>query len=68
VFDTSHPLPEHRRRVVFAALVAAEDRGAPVRMARALTATRFGVSREQMRCIEREGLDHHWPPHPPARC
>jgi hypothetical protein len=60
------PLPEDRRRVVFAALVEAEDRGAPVRMARACVAVRFGISAEQMRCIEREGLDRHWPPLPPA--
>jgi len=60
------PIPEDRRRVIFAALVEAEDRGAPVRMARDLMAIRFGVSRDQVRCIEREGLDRHWPPLPPA--
>jgi hypothetical protein len=59
-------LPEDRRRVVFAALVEAEDNGAPVRMARECVAFRFGISPEQMRCIEREGLDQHWPPLPPA--
>jgi hypothetical protein len=66
VFDSPYQLPEDRRRVLFAALIEAEDRGATFQMARTLLAIRFGVSRDQVRCIEREGLDQHWPPLPTA--
>jgi hypothetical protein len=66
VFHSPYQLPEDRRRVLFRELVEAEDRGANFQMARALLAIRFGVSRDQVRCIEREGLDNHWPPLPPA--
>jgi hypothetical protein len=66
MFASPHVLPEDRRRVEFAALVEAEDKGTPVRMARECVAFRFGISPEQMRSIEREGLDQHWPPLWPA--
>lgn len=55
-------LPDDRRREIFAALVLAQDEGAPVRASRALIAGRFGLNEEQVRLIEREGLDQRWPP------
>jgi hypothetical protein len=55
-------LPDDRRREIFAALVLAQDEGAPVHASRALVAGRFDVSEDQVRAIEREGLDRRWPP------
>jgi hypothetical protein len=54
--------PIERRMEIFAALVRAQDEGAPVRTSRALIAGRFGVTEEEVRLIEREGLDEEWPP------
>jgi hypothetical protein len=56
------PLPDDRRRVIFADLVAAQDEGLAVTASRDLVAARYGVSPEQVREIEREGLDAGWPP------
>lgn len=55
-------LSDDRRMEIFAALVAAQDEGEPVSNSRALVADRFEVSDEQVRVIEREGLDNGWPP------
>jgi hypothetical protein len=53
---------DDQRRVIFAALVAAQDGGMAVRASRALVATRYGVSPRQVEAIEAEGLDRGWPP------
>ncbi len=53
---------EGLRREVFLALVEAQDRGAPVAESREQTAARFGLTAEQVRLIEREGMDNGWPP------
>jgi len=55
-------LSDDRRREIFAALVAAQDEGEPVSHSRTLVANRFEVSDEEVRVIEREGLDNSWPP------
>ena len=55
-------MPEDRRREIFAALVAAQDEGTPVARSRADVASRFGVTREAVADIEREGMDNEWPP------
>ncbi len=55
-------LPESRRKEIFLALVDAQDRAMSVAQSRALIAERFGVSEEQIRQIEHEGLDQQWPP------
>jgi hypothetical protein len=47
---------------VFAALVAAQDQGASVRVSRHLMARRFEIPVEEVERIEREGLDQQWPP------
>jgi hypothetical protein len=60
--DLSDQLPEATRRVIFAALVEAEDGGMSVPLARAAIAARFGVTAAQVTRIEREGLDNEWPP------
>lgn len=51
-----------RRRAIFRALVEAQDSGAPVGVSRAEAARRFEVTEDQVREIEREGLEHEWPP------
>jgi len=55
-------LPEERRREIFLALVEAQDHEMTVPESRQAVASRFGVSEEQVRKIEREGLDNNWPP------
>ena len=60
--EASAALTEDRKREVFAALVAAQDRGAGVAQSRKDMAERFGITREQVADVEREGMDHEWPP------
>ena len=56
-------LSEERRRAIFQALVEAQDlHEYTVPQSRQLIAQRFGVSEAQVRQIEREGMDHEWPP------
>ena len=55
-------LPEENRREIFLALVDAQDHGQGVAASRQLIAERFGLRDDQVRKIEREGLDHQWPP------
>lgn len=56
------PMPEARRREIFAALVDAQDSGLSVPASRQAVADRFGVELDLVRAIEEEGLDHQWPP------
>lgn len=58
----STPLPEDRRREIFLALVETQDGGTPVAESHVAVAHRFDVSEQQVRVIEREGLDGNWPP------
>jgi hypothetical protein len=55
-------LPEQTRKELFHTLVQAQDQGAAVADSRRMVAGRFGVSESQVRRIEREGLNAHWPP------
>ena len=55
-------LPEERRREIFLALVEAQDKDLGVPQSREAVARRFGLSVEDVRQIEREGLDASWPP------
>jgi hypothetical protein len=59
---TDKILSPERRQDVFAALVAAQDSGLPVPQSRKLISERFGIGEGEVRLIEREGLDNHWPP------
>ncbi len=47
---------------VFLALVEAQDGEMTVPQSRKTTAERFGLTEQQIRRIEREGLDENWPP------
>ncbi len=53
---------ESQRKEIFLALVDAQDREIAVEQSRREVAELFGVSENQVRTIEREGLDKHWPP------
>jgi hypothetical protein len=55
-------LPEERRREVFLALVEAQDQDLGVPQSREAVARRFDLSVEEVRQIEREGLEATWPP------
>jgi hypothetical protein len=56
------PLSLDERKEVFRALVVAQDAGMAVAQSRKAVAERFGLREEQVRRIEREGLDGGWPP------
>lgn len=60
--DEAEVLPIERRRELFAALVAAQDRGLSVGDSRELVARRFGVDVAAVQAVEDEGLDRRWPP------
>jgi hypothetical protein len=55
------PLSEEQRKEVFLALVDAQDHDMDVIQSRQHVAARYAVSQEQVRHIEREGLDNGWP-------
>lgn len=56
-------LSEERRKEIFQALVDTQDTGKwSVPQSRKVVAERFGVSENEIRRIELEGLDHQWPP------
>jgi hypothetical protein len=56
------PLSEERRKEIFLALVDAQDHEMDVPQSRRTMAQRFGVGENQVRQIEREGMDNQWPP------
>jgi hypothetical protein len=58
----TNTLPEDRRQLIFADLVAAQDAGAAVPDSRAIVAAKYGITIEVVRQVEREGLDKEWPP------
>jgi hypothetical protein len=60
--EADTPLPQERRRDIFRALVEAQDGELTVAQSRQAVAERYGLSQEQLRRVEREGLDGHWPP------
>jgi hypothetical protein len=60
--EVEEPLSEARRREIFQALVEAQDRAMTVRQSRKFIAERYGVSENEVKDIEREGLEKNWPP------
>jgi hypothetical protein len=60
--NVEEALPEARRMEIFLALVETQDQDVGVVRSRQMVASRFGVSEDQIRRIEQEGLDHEWPP------
>jgi len=55
-------LTESRRKEIFLALVNAQDQRMDVAQSRKQMVERFGVTESEVRQIEREGMDNHWPP------
>lgn len=53
---------EPGRRLIFAALVAAQDEGLSVVASRTSVAKKFGVTPDEVSSIEKEGLQRQWPP------
>jgi hypothetical protein len=59
---TNPSLSEEQRQEIFRALVEAQDHELTVSQSRSEVSQRFGISGDQLRQIEREGLDRQWPP------
>lgn len=59
---TDEQLTEDLRQAIFLALVDAQDHEMSVAESRNLMAQRFGVNENQVRLIEREGMELNWPP------
>lgn len=55
-------LSQNERQAVFLALVEAQDSGMATARSREVIAGQFAISQEQVRKIEREGIDSGWPP------
>jgi hypothetical protein len=55
-------LPEALRRTIFADLVQTQDEGVAVRDSRDMVGRKHGLSADEVCRVEREGLDHQWPP------
>jgi hypothetical protein len=55
-------LTEDLRKEIFLALVDAQDHEMTVSQSRKLICERFGVTDQQIRDIEEEGLERQWPP------
>jgi hypothetical protein len=60
--DERQPLAESRRRAIFLALAEAQDCRTPVDLSRDMVAAWFRLTDQQVRAIQREGLDSGWPP------
>jgi hypothetical protein len=58
----SHDLTETQRQEIFAALVEIQDQGRTVDPSRREVASKFGLSVEDVKAIESEGLQRQWPP------
>jgi hypothetical protein len=57
----SQPIAVEQRRVIFQALVEAQDGGASAHQSRANMLHRFAMSEAQMLEIEAEGIANDWP-------
>ncbi|HYV38990.1 MAG TPA: hypothetical protein VE988_25115 [Gemmataceae bacterium] len=55
-------MSEDRRKEVFFALVDAQDHDMDVAQSRRTLVQRFGITENQIKQIEREGMDNQWPP------
>ena len=60
--QSDKPLTQAERMDIFLAVAQAQDDRMTVLQARKVVAGRFGVSEQQVRQIEQEGLDNNWPP------
>jgi hypothetical protein len=56
------PLPEEQRKHIFQCLVAVQDEAVSVSESRSRVAKQFGITSDDVRRIEREGIESQWPP------
>lgn len=59
---TDANLSDERRQAIFRSIIEAQDAGASVAKSRTETAKQFEVTEEQVKNIEREGIELQWPP------
>ena len=65
-------LAKARRRAIFAELVSTQDLGVDVAQSRAFVSAQHAVAIDEVKQVEREGIDKQWPPlavmgvHPPG--
>ena len=62
VQGTERVFSEDFFREVFMALVETQDNDVNVSESRNIVASRFGISVQQVKNIEREGINQKWPP------
>jgi hypothetical protein len=62
MLDPSPFPPEDQRRLIFAALVEAQDRAKSLHEAKQQVLAQFGVTWNIVERIEQEGIDKDWPP------
>ena len=55
-------LSQEERKEIFRELVNAQDQDLGVKESRKVIAEKFGLTDEDVRQIEKEGLDAEWPP------
>ena len=55
-------MEETDRKEVFRTLVDLQDRGCQFEDSHDQAAARYGITRTELRRIEREGIDKQWPP------
>ncbi len=55
-------MSEEKRKEIFLTLVQVQDEGVPPATSKGVIAQRFSISEADAKMIEREGLDHSWPP------
>ncbi len=53
---------EDKRKEIFLALVEAQDGHMTVTESRRVISKRFGITLDELRRVERDGLDNEWPP------
>jgi hypothetical protein len=62
VLKPTEVIPLENRQAIFRCVVAAQDRGISVPSSRVEVAHQFGVTEDEVKAIEQEGLDRQWPP------
>lgn len=60
--DNSSSMSEARRMEIFRALVEAQDGAMSVTQSRQSISRQFELTEDEVRQIEREGLNKQWPP------
>jgi hypothetical protein len=60
--EQDRTMSEAERKEVFLALVEAQDQEMGVADSRRAVAEKFGITENQVRRIEQEGLANEWPP------